>query len=96
MGNAPARRTAEWADILADADRSRLYSAIAAGDEVPAIDLTRSLDMSPGTVSLHLETLVRAGLVDRCERGSRIAYGLSVPAGRALVLGLLPATRLAA
>jgi ArsR family transcriptional regulator len=56
---------------LADPVRLRLVSLIAAAPagEVCACDLPALLDRSQPTVSHHLTLLVRAGLVDREQRG---------------------------
>jgi ArsR family transcriptional regulator len=56
---------------LADPVRLRLVSLIAAapGGEICACDLPALLDRSQPTVSHHLTLLVRAGLVDREQRG---------------------------
>jgi ArsR family transcriptional regulator, arsenate/arsenite/antimonite-responsive transcriptional repressor len=56
---------------LADPVRLRLVSIIAAapGGEICACDLPGLLNRSQPTVSHHLSLLVRAGLVDREQRG---------------------------
>jgi ArsR family transcriptional regulator len=56
---------------LADPVRLRLVSAIAASEsgEICACDLPDLLDRSQPTVSHHLTQLVRAGLIDREQRG---------------------------
>jgi ArsR family transcriptional regulator len=56
---------------LADPVRLRLVSLIAAapGGELCACDLPALLDRSQPTVSHHLTLLVRAGLIDREQRG---------------------------
>lgn len=56
---------------LADPVRLRLISAIAASDtgEICACDLPDLLGRSQPTVSHHLTQLVRAGLLDREQRG---------------------------
>jgi ArsR family transcriptional regulator len=56
---------------LADPVRLRLVSAIAAAEagEVCACDLPELLGRSQPTVSHHLSQLVRAGLLDREQRG---------------------------
>jgi ArsR family transcriptional regulator, arsenate/arsenite/antimonite-responsive transcriptional repressor len=56
---------------LADPVRLRLVSAIAAAEagEVCACDLPELLGRSQPTVSHHLTQLVRAGLLDREQRG---------------------------
>jgi ArsR family transcriptional regulator len=56
---------------LADPVRLRLVSLIAAAPtgEICACDLPALLDRSQPTVSHHLTQLVRAGLIDREQRG---------------------------
>jgi ArsR family transcriptional regulator len=56
---------------LADPVRLRLVSAIAAAPtgEICACDLPALVDRSQPTVSHHLTQLVRAGLLDREQRG---------------------------
>jgi ArsR family transcriptional regulator len=56
---------------LADPVRLRLVSIVAAapGGEICACDLPGLLDRTQPTVSHHLSLLVRAGLVDREQRG---------------------------
>jgi len=56
---------------LADPVRLRLVSLVAAapGGEICACDLPGLLDRTQPTVSHHLSLLVRAGLVDREQRG---------------------------
>jgi ArsR family transcriptional regulator, arsenate/arsenite/antimonite-responsive transcriptional repressor len=56
---------------LADPVRLRLVSIIAGADagEICACDLPGLLDRSQPTVSHHLSQLVRAGLIDREQRG---------------------------
>ncbi len=56
---------------VADPVRLRLLSLIASAPagEICACDLTDPLDRSQATVSHHLSTLVRAGLITRHQRG---------------------------
>ena len=56
---------------LADPVRVRLVSIIAGapGGEICACDLPGLLDRSQPTISHHLSVLVRAGLIDREQRG---------------------------
>ena len=56
---------------LADPARLRLLSLIAAAPtgEVCACDLPAALDRSQSTVSHHLSQLVKAGIVEREQRG---------------------------
>jgi ArsR family transcriptional regulator, arsenate/arsenite/antimonite-responsive transcriptional repressor len=56
---------------LADPVRVRLVSIIAGtpGGEICACDLPALLDRAQPTISHHLSVLVRAGLIDREQRG---------------------------
>lgn len=56
---------------LADPNRLRLYSLVAAGDggEACVCDLTGPLGLGQPTVSHHLKILVDAGLITREKRG---------------------------
>jgi ArsR family transcriptional regulator, arsenate/arsenite/antimonite-responsive transcriptional repressor len=56
---------------LADPVRLRLVSiiAVAPGGEICACDLPGLLDRSQPTISHHLTLLMRAGLIDREQRG---------------------------
>ena len=67
-------RSVELADLfkaLADPVRLRLVSIIATapGGEVCACDLPEFVDRSQPTVSHHLSILVKAGLLEREQRG---------------------------
>lgn len=68
------RDATELADLLkaiADPVRLRLVSIIATAEsgEICACDLPALVDRSQPTVSHHLSLLVRAGIVDREQRG---------------------------
>ena len=54
---------------LADPIRIRLVNLIARSGEVCACDLPEALDRSQPTISHHLSTLVKAGLLHREQRG---------------------------
>lgn len=71
LDDATAAELAGVLKALADPVRLRLVSLIAAapGGEICACDLPALLDRSQPTVSHHLTLLVRAGLVDREQRG---------------------------
>jgi ArsR family transcriptional regulator len=58
--------------VIADPARLRLLSLIQAqpGHEACVCHLTEPLGLSQPTVSHHLKVLLRAGLVDREQRGS--------------------------
>ncbi len=66
-----ADEMAEEFKALADPVRLRLLSIIASAPEgeVCACDLTDPVERSQATVSHHLSILVRAGLVNREQRG---------------------------
>ncbi|MCB1247666.1 MAG: helix-turn-helix transcriptional regulator [Acidimicrobiia bacterium] len=59
---------------LADPTRLRLFSMIAACDEVCACDLTAPLGVAQPTVSHHLKILTEAHLVIREQRGKWAYY----------------------
>ncbi len=69
---------AGWFSVLADPARLRLYSLIAAREEVCACELVEPLGISQPTVSHHLKALHQAGLLDREKRGRQVYYR-SVP-----------------
>jgi ArsR family transcriptional regulator, arsenate/arsenite/antimonite-responsive transcriptional repressor len=71
LDEADAAELAGVLKALADPVRLRLVSIIAAAPngEICACDLPALLDRSQPTVSHHLTQLVRAGLVDREQRG---------------------------
>jgi ArsR family transcriptional regulator len=71
LDEAAAAELAAVLKALADPVRLRLVSILAAAPvgEVCACDLPVLLDRSQPTVSHHLSQLVRAGLVDREQRG---------------------------
>jgi ArsR family transcriptional regulator, arsenate/arsenite/antimonite-responsive transcriptional repressor len=75
---------------LADPVRLQLVSIIAAAPtgEVCACDLPALIDRSQPTVSHHLSQLVRAGLVDREQRGKWAWFSLR-PDGLAAVRAAL-------
>jgi ArsR family transcriptional regulator len=71
LDEAAAVELAAVLKALADPARLRLVSIIAAAPsgEVCACDLPALLDRSQPTVSHHLSQLVRAGLIEREQRG---------------------------
>lgn len=71
LDEATAGELAAVLKALADPVRLRLVSLIAAAPEgeICACDLPALLDRSQPTVSHHLTLLVRAGLIDREQRG---------------------------
>lgn len=87
-----ARDVAAVLKALADPARARLLSIIAASPagEVCVCDLTDPLGLSQPTVSHHMGTLGRAGLVVREQRG-RWAYFAIAPGARETVDGAVRA-----
>ncbi|GHD13030.1 ArsR/SmtB family transcription factor [Zhihengliuella salsuginis] len=77
---------------LADPNRLRLLSLVAAGDsgEACVCDLTGPLDLGQPTVSHHLKILVDAGLVTREKRGVWAYYSV-VPGALDELAGALSA-----
>ena len=71
LDEAAAGELAAVLKALADPVRLRLVSIVATSPagEVCACDLPALLDRSQATISHHLSLLVRAGLVDREQRG---------------------------
>lgn len=87
-----ARDVAATFKALADPARVRLLSIIAAQPEGEACicDLTEPVGLSQPTVSHHMTTLARAGLVTREQRG-KWAYFAVAPGARERVDGALRA-----
>lgn len=83
---AAARDVAATFKALADPARVRLLSIIAArpDGEACVCDLTDPLGLSQPTVSHHMSTLTKAGLVTREQRGKWAYYGVA-PGARDLV-----------
>ncbi len=81
-----ARDAAAVFKALADPTRLRLLSIISARPEGEACvcDLTDPVGLSQPTVSHHMTTLAKAGLVTREQRG-RWAYFAVAPGARAIV-----------
>lgn len=71
LDEAQASELAEVLKALADPVRLRLVSIIATAEsgEVCACDLPELVDRSQPTVSHHLSLLVRAGVLEREQRG---------------------------
>lgn len=69
LDEAQADELAALLKALADPVRLRLVSIMADADEVCACDLPALVDRSQPTVSHHLSILVKAGLIDREQRG---------------------------
>ena len=90
MDEAAAVELAAVLKALADPVRLQLVSIIGAAPtgEVCACDLPALLDRSQPTVSHHLTQLVRAGLIDREQRGKWAWFSLR-PEGFAAVRAAL-------
>ncbi len=71
LSDADAHQLAVALKALADPVRLRLVSLIAASDdgEACACDLTGPIGRSQATVSHHLSQLVKAGIIEREQRG---------------------------
>lgn len=92
LGEDDAVRMASLLKALADPSRLRLLSIIASADGgwACACDLSQPLDRSQATVSHHLSTLVKAGLLEREQRGKwawfRVRTERLADVGRALTV----------
>jgi ArsR family transcriptional regulator len=89
------RDASELADILkalADPARLRLLSIIASspGGEACACNLAAPLARSQPTVSHHLSQLVRAGILEREQRGKWAWFRVSSETLAAICAGLAP------
>lgn len=70
LGRDDAENLARILKALADPARLQLLSRIASSDEaVCACDLNDAVGLAQPTVSHHLTTLVKAGILDREKRG---------------------------
>ncbi|MFW2382235.1 MAG: metalloregulator ArsR/SmtB family transcription factor [Acidimicrobiales bacterium] len=69
LSEADADALARSLKVLADPIRLRLVSIIATSGEACACDLPAMLDRSQPTISHHLSLLVRAGILEREQRG---------------------------
>jgi DNA-binding transcriptional ArsR family regulator len=75
MSDATALEVAVRLKALADPVRVRLMSLLLAADEVCTCDLAPALSLTDATVSHHLSTLRRAGLItDGERRGMNVYY----------------------
>jgi ArsR family transcriptional regulator len=85
-----AVRVASGFKALADPARVQLLHLVSSADagEACVCDLTAVLDLSQGTVSHHLKTLVEAGLLERERRGTWAWYRL-VPDALTALAGTL-------
>ncbi len=85
-----AARVASGFKALADPARVQLLHLVSSADagEACVCDLTAALDLSQGTVSHHLKTLVEAGLLERERRGTWAWYRI-VPGALTALAGTL-------
>jgi ArsR family transcriptional regulator len=78
MSEEDAETTASVFKALADPGRVRIVNLLAnAPGPVCVCDLTPELGLSQPTVSFHLKKLVRAGLLEREQRGSWAYYSVN-------------------
>jgi ArsR family transcriptional regulator, arsenate/arsenite/antimonite-responsive transcriptional repressor len=92
LDEAAAVELAEMLKAVADPVRLRLVSIVAAADagEVCACDLPGLVDRSQPTVSHHLSLLVKAGILDREQRGKWAWFRLRPERLTALAAVLAP------
>lgn len=90
-----AEELASRLKALADPVRLRLVSIVAAADtgEMCACDLPALVDRSQATVSHHLSLLVRAGILEREQRGKWAWFRLQPDVLDALSTAIAPADR---
>lgn len=69
LGEDDAADLARTLKALADPTRLRLVSLVAAQGEACACDLAEPLERSQPTISHHLSQLVKAGILEREQRG---------------------------
>lgn len=85
LSDAEAAATAGLFKALADPARVRIVNELAhRGGEVCVCEWTELLGLTQPTVSHHLKVLLRAGLLDREERGTWAYYSLDHDAMRRL------------
>ena len=78
MSDADAGTTASVFKALADPNRVRIVNLLVNSDgPVCVCDLTPSLGLAQPTVSHHLKKLVRAGLLEREQRGVWAYYSVN-------------------
>lgn len=69
LSETDAEMLAGWLKALADPVRLRLVSIVASAGEGCACDFPELLGKSQPTISHHLSQLVKAGILDREQRG---------------------------
>jgi ArsR family transcriptional regulator len=78
MSDEDAEATAAVFKALSDPARVRIVNLVAnSAEPVCVCDLTPKLGLSQPTVSFHLKKLVRAGLLDREQRGVWAFYAVN-------------------
>jgi len=78
MSQEDADATAAVFKSLADPARVRIVNLLVTADEpVCVCDLTAQVDLAQSTVSFHLKKLVRAGLLEREQRGVWAYYSVN-------------------
>ncbi len=77
MPAAIAEQRARLLRVLADPSRLRILAWLAVASRICASDLERELDLKQPTVSHHLATLRRAGLVQWSREGAFVHYRLA-------------------
>ena len=83
-----AEMLAGWLKALADPVRLRLVSIIASAGEGCACDFPELLGKSQPTISHHLSQLVKAGILDREQRGKWAWFTLNNERLNAVTLAL--------
>jgi ArsR family transcriptional regulator len=85
MSDEDAEATAAVLKALGDPGRVRIVNLlVTAGEPVCVCDLTAELGLAQSTVSFHLKKLVRAGLLEREQRGVWAYYAVDRGALRRL------------
>ncbi|HEX6230556.1 MAG TPA: metalloregulator ArsR/SmtB family transcription factor [Actinomycetota bacterium] len=78
MSDEDARMTASVFKALSDPHRVRIVNLLANADDPACVcDLTAVLGIAQPTVSHHLKSLVRAGLLEREQRGVWAYYSVN-------------------
>ncbi len=87
MSDDDAEATAAVLKALGDPGRVRIVNLlVTAGEPVCVCDLTAELGLAQSTVSFHLKKLVRAGLLEREQRGVWAYYSVDRDALRRLAV----------
>ena len=87
MSEEDAEATAAVLKALGDSGRVRIVNLlVTAGEPVCVCDLTAQFGLAQSTVSFHLKKLVRAGLLEREQRGVWAYYSVDREAMRHLAV----------